>query len=234
MVDNTMFWTFAATSILGAIGVVAHRSIVYAALFLLMVFMSIAGIFLLNNADFLALAQVLVYAVGLVIIMLFAVMFTGDNPFKDEQVPKSTYVMFGIVGAYLVATMMRVIGYPFATMRPSPGFSTIIATDGSTGLLGELLFQNYALPFELASILLLIAMVGAIVLAKKNLEDTPPAFLDKGSVLAEETSKALARYDQLKAGELRSELENTPAKPEDSSSNEADAEQEAEAVGAQS
>ncbi|MGE0200845.1 MAG: NADH-quinone oxidoreductase subunit J [Candidatus Melainabacteria bacterium] len=173
LVDSVIFWAFALLAVGGALVTVFHRSVVYAALSLIVVFMSIAGFFVLNNADFLAIAQVIIYAVGLTIILLFAVMFTGDRQFTSQG-KKPVLVAYGIIAAYTLALVWRGVQYGFPDNAPAAGsvLAQAIHRDGSTLMLGNMLFQNYALPFELASILLLIAMVGAIVLAKKRFSDT--------------------------------------------------------------
>lgn len=174
MADSIIFWVFAVAAVVSAIGVVLHRSIIYAALFLIVVFLSNAAFFILNNADFLAIAQVLVYAVGLTIILLFAIMFTGDRALpKDDPksaVPMGTKVIYGIVLAYVGALLIRAVSYPFATRTlPFGSFqANMLMSEGSTRMLGQELFSRYTLPFELASILLLVAMVGAILLSKKR------------------------------------------------------------------
>lgn len=170
ILDSSIFWVFAALSIISALGVVTHRSIIYAALLLIVVFMSIAGLFVLNNADFLAIAQTIVYAVGLTIILVFGVMFTGDRSFKDGLVPRRRYIIYAIITMFALGVLVRGAIYPYA-VTPTPDFIVqILEREGSTGMLGNLLFSRYALPFEVASILLLVAMVGAIILAKKKFE----------------------------------------------------------------
>jgi NAD(P)H-quinone oxidoreductase subunit 6 len=178
ILDSTLFWICAALSISCGLGVVLHRSIIYAALFLIVVFMSIAAIFVLNNADFLAISQVIVYGVGLTIVLIFGVMFTGDKPYTDK-LPQSQVWAKRLVLALTALTMGAGVSFvliyrPMAQMVPwlspySPDMIQELATHGSTRQLGLLLFTKYLLPFEIASILLLIAMMGAILLSKKTL-----------------------------------------------------------------
>lgn len=178
ILDSTLFWICAALSISCGLGVVLHRSIIYAALFLIVVFMSIAAIFVLNNADFLAISQVIVYGVGLTIVLIFGVMFTGDKPYTDK-LPKSQLwakrVTLALTALTMGAGVFFVLIYrPMAQMVPwltpySPDMIQELATYGSTRQLGLLLFSKYLLPFEIASILLLVAMMGAILLSKKTL-----------------------------------------------------------------
>lgn len=170
MLDSAIFWVFAVTAITAALGAVLNRSIIYAALCLIAVFMSIAGFYVLNNADFLAMAQIIIYAVGLTIMMLFAIMFTGDKPMESHKVNRTARLASGIIIAYVFALLLRgvLMGGSIKTPSLSPEIAARLASEGSTTMLGELLFSKYALPFELASILLLAAMIGAIVIAKKR------------------------------------------------------------------
>lgn len=173
MVESVIFWAFAVLTVGAGLGAVLHRSIVYAALFLIVVFMSIAGFFILNNADFLALAQVIIYAVGLTIILLFAIMFTGDNQFETSRMPKAYWVMSAIVVAYTLALLLRaaIVSFP-PVVPPSINYQAGMMIYGSTRMLGQTLFTAYALPFEVASILLLAAMIGAIIIAKKRFSES--------------------------------------------------------------
>jgi NADH:ubiquinone oxidoreductase subunit 6 (subunit J) len=172
MLDSIIFWAFAIMAVGGALTAVFSRSIINAALALIVVFMSVAGFYLLNNADFLAIAQIIIYVVGLTIMMLFAVMFTGDKPKYDPKKASGTVrVAYGIVLVYVFALLLRAMlkGFGPASMVPvSPFVASQLMQEGSTKMLGQLLFTDYALPFEIASILLLAAMIGAIVIAKKS------------------------------------------------------------------
>lgn len=200
MVEAVIFWTFASLAVIGGFQLVFHRSLIYAALGLLMTFLSIAGLFLLNNADFLAIAQVLVYAVGLTIIILFAIMFTGDKA-PLNNLFKPTAIGFGLVTAYLAIALTTAIKYPFnfsdsaAQFMFGSGAFSRIYEEGSSAQLGLELFQRFGLPFELASLLLLVAMIGAIVISKKQFSDdlksTVKYSLSRQSKITDEAKKGL-------------------------------------------
>lgn len=176
--EAVIFWAFAGLALLGGLGVVLSRTIIYSALSLIVVFLSIAGIFVLNNADFLAVAQTIVYAVGLTIVLLFGIMFTRDVPFDKKQISGRRWFAYSMVGVFTLALLtMAVSSFPYFTRPASPGFVAQLQAEGSTGMLGSLLFRQYALPFEVVSILLLVAMVGAIVIAKKQFADHEAAGL---------------------------------------------------------
>lgn len=179
MLDSAIFWVFAIVGVGAALGAVFNRSVINAALCLIAVFMSIAGFYVLNNADFLAIAQIIIYAVGLTIIMLFAIMFTGDKPMDLQKVNRTSRLAYGIIIAYVLALLLR--GTASLPGAATPAVSADVAmrlkNEGSTLMLGQLLFSQYALPFELASILLLAAMIGAIVIAKKRFVESESELL---------------------------------------------------------
>jgi NADH:ubiquinone oxidoreductase subunit 6 (subunit J) len=175
MMDTLVFWFFAIVSILMAIGVVFAPSVLYAALCLLSVFFCMAGFFLLNNADFLAVAQVMVYAVGLTIVLMFGLMFTGNQALSAQEnkwgwLVKTIAIVSGlsIVGVLVKASTSFVP--KLVTPLAEPLKQQLIA-NGTAAQLGELLLTKYILPFELVSVLLLIAMIGAILLSKKTFSD---------------------------------------------------------------
>ena len=181
MVESAIFWMFAVVSVAAALGAILSRSTIYAALCLIAVFLSIAGFFLLNNADFLAIAQMLIYAVGLTIIMLFAIMFTGDKPVIGPRGSKIAGAVYAIVLVYVFALLVRGVAGAFLGQgqvpAASPQMASTLAAEGSTALLGMMLFKTYALPFEVASVLLLVAMIGAIVIAKKRFVESEDELL---------------------------------------------------------
>ncbi|MCS6267219.1 MAG: NADH-quinone oxidoreductase subunit J [Vampirovibrio sp.] len=173
--DTLVFWFFAVVSVLMAIGVVFAPSVLYAALCLLSVFFCMAGFFLLNNADFLAVAQVMVYAVGLTIVLMFGLMFTGNQalPAQDNKwgwLVKTIAVFSGLSIAGVLAKASSSFVPKFVTPMAEPMKQNVIA-NGTATQLGELLLTKYILPFELVSVLLLIAMIGAILLSKKTFSD---------------------------------------------------------------
>lgn len=215
MLDSAIFWIFSVVSVVAALGAVLNRSNIYAALCLIAAFMSIAGFYLLNNADFLAIAQIILYAVGLTIIMLFAIMFTGDRPMRAKKASQAGKVAYGIVIAYVLALLLRgsVLGSGFQSTGMSPALAAQLTAEGSTTLLGELLFGRYALPFELASILLLAAMIGAIVIAKKRFYETEEEILgevrlavDLSSAPTEQAIEALRQKRLLEQAEREAAL----------------------------
>lgn len=171
MVDSAIFWTFAVVAVTAALSAILSRSVIYAALSLIAVFLSIAAFFILNNADFLAVGQIVVYAVGLTIIMLFAIMFTGDRPMPASADSSKSRVIYGIVLLYTIGLLIPAALYWVRIPSQggmSPAMIEMLVQQGSTLKLGADLFHNFILPFELTAFLLLGSVIGAIVIAKKR------------------------------------------------------------------
>ena len=158
------FVVLAATLVLGSLGVVLLPNIVYSAFLLGGVFLSVAGLYLMLNASFVAAAQVLVYVGAVTVLILFAIMLVNKKE-NLEAIPGLALrrVLSGAVCAGLFALLIRVA---FITPWPLPGPEPV--GEDATIRIGEHLFSDYLLPFELASVLLLIAMIGAIVLARRD------------------------------------------------------------------
>ena len=158
------FVVLAATLVLGSLGVVLLPNIVYSAFLLGGVFLSVAGLYLMLNASFVAAAQVLVYVGAVNVLILFAIMLVNKKE-NLEAIPGLGLrrLLSGAVCAGLFALLIRVA---FVTPWPLPGPEPV--GEDATIRIGEHLFTDYLLPFELASVLLLIAMIGAIVLARRD------------------------------------------------------------------
>ena len=154
------FWVLSVVTVGAALMVVAVRNLIHAVLFLILSFIGVAGLYVTLSADFVAVAQILIYAGAVSVLILFAVLLTPraarDNAETFLQVP-------GLVLAALVAVTMGAIGlvtdWNEATRGP---FSETAAA------IGEALLDKYVLPFEIASVVLLAAMVGAIVLVRED------------------------------------------------------------------
>jgi NAD(P)H-quinone oxidoreductase subunit 6 len=159
-----VFALLAAAVLVGAIGVVILPNIVYSAFLLGGVFLAVAGLYLLLNASFIAAAQVLIYVGAVNVLILFAIMLVN----KREAMGASPGVglrrlLSSGVCAGLLLLLLRVT---FTTAWATPGPPQI--GEGAVIHLGEHFFSDYLLPFELASVLLLMAMIGAIVLARRD------------------------------------------------------------------
>ena len=162
------FLILSAVIVSGSLAVVLLENIVYSAFLLGGVFMAVAGLYLLLNASFVAAAQVLVYVGAVNVLILFAIMLVNKkeklNPIEGLKTRK--LISGGVCGGLLVL-LLRV---SITTKWNIPGPTSI--GDAATERIGEHLFTDYLLPFELASILLLMAMIGAIVLARRDVSIT--------------------------------------------------------------
>ena len=162
------FLILSAVIVSGSLAVVLLKNIVYSAFLLGGVFMAVAGLYLLLNASFVAAAQVLVYVGAVNVLILFAIMLVNKkeklNPIKGLKTRK--LISGGVCGGLLIL-LLRV---SVTTKWNIPGPTSI--GDEATERIGEHLFTDYLLPFELASILLLMAMIGAIVLARRDVSIT--------------------------------------------------------------
>ena len=165
---DILFYVFAALTLLCGVLVVANpfsRSPVTSAMFLVLTIVSLAGLFVLLHAFFLAAVQIIVYAGAVIVLFLFVIMLLD---LKEEQ--RRKIKLFGVVaGLVSVGVIMTISLKALRATRPDAHLPAP-QIEGSTAALGQLLFTQYVLPFEVVSILLLVAMVGVILLSKKDLK----------------------------------------------------------------
>ncbi len=159
------FLILSSVIISGSLAVVLLENIVYSAFLLGGVFMAVAGLYLLLNASFVAAAQILVYVGAVNVLILFAIMLVNKKEkLKPIQGLKTRKLISGAICGGLLILLLRV---SVTTNWNLPGPTSI--GEEATERIGEHLFTDYLLPFELASILLLMAMIGAIVLARRDI-----------------------------------------------------------------
>jgi NADH-quinone oxidoreductase subunit J len=156
------FFALAFLIIASSIFVVSAKNIFHSAIFLVLALFGVAGIFVLLNAPFLAAAQVLIYVGAVSMLMIFAVMLTAriaDSALRhtNEQVGTGLIVSAGLLAVILYSLWKT----PFE-------ISTGLVAEGAGMTLGQLLLTKYVLPFEVVSVLLLAALIGAVVIAKKD------------------------------------------------------------------
>ena len=165
-VQIVSFGILAVMMLVAALGVVLLSNIVHSAFLLAGVFLSISGFYILLNADFVAAAQILIYVGAVNVLILFAIMRVNKRedfsklPNRWVRQGATALVCIGLFA--LLGTMVLVTPWSLDSTSPAVVENTIIA-------LGEHFFSDYLLPFELASVLLLMAMVGAIILARRDL-----------------------------------------------------------------
>jgi NADH-quinone oxidoreductase subunit J len=157
--EEIIFYFIAALTVVGALGVVTARNVIHSALFLILALMAVAGIFILLAAEFLAIVQVLVYGGAVTILILFAMMLTRvrDMP-KALNGPQAPIAAVAAV-AFMITTIVAVTNTDF------PGETDEIKVI-SFDQIGDALFTTWAVPFEIASLVLIVALIGAIILAR--------------------------------------------------------------------
>ena len=166
-----VFYCLAAVAVGGAIGVIAFRSPVHAALSLLGTFLAVAGLFVLMNAEFLAAVQILVYAGGVMVLFLFVIMLVRVRTIPQEPQYVRTLVP-AAVGVGLLLAVLVGVGV-WAAVGSAPADAAALhrvqgASLGNTEAVGWSLYRDYLLPFEVVSVVLLVAMIGAIVMGRKE------------------------------------------------------------------
>jgi NADH-quinone oxidoreductase subunit J len=157
------FIVLAVIGSISAISVVLARNVVHAALYLVVTLLSVGGVYLLLGAEFVAWVQILIYVGAIVILFLFGLMLT-KAPIGRDTLDHQNRWIGGLVGAGVFAGLVFLIqdAFPVQDAVAAPTFQT------STSAVGESLFRNYVLPFEAVSFLLLAALIGAVVLARKD------------------------------------------------------------------
>ncbi len=168
-----LFVVFGAIALVAAAGVVLSRKPVYSALFLLLNFCTLAALYIMLQAQFLAAIQVIVYAGAIVVLFLFVVMLIGGgelHDIRDRRLSLRLRLTWPRVTALVLAALLvagLAYGVISGTLNPVQG--SVTAFDhGSVQAIGGVLYGDYLLPFELASVLLLVGMVGAVVLTRKD------------------------------------------------------------------
>jgi len=163
-----MFYVLAGVCLGSAMMVITRRNPVHAALFLVLAFFCVAGIYVILSAEFLAAVQILVYAGGILVLFLFVIMLVPLEP-EGSRPPVRTArnIAFSMLGVLLLAGVLFTF---FREAEPSgqPGTAALLAHGGNIEAVGMELYRRYLLPFEIASILLLVAMIGAVVLARRQ------------------------------------------------------------------
>lgn len=170
MAEAVAFYTLSALILAFAVLVVWTSDTVHSVLFLVVDFLCVAALYVLLEAEFLAVIQVLVYAGGIVVLYLFVVMLVNlKRPPETHQDPRRQ-TMLGLVlaGAVLGELAAIAVYSSVGGAGPIPA-APVLPVIGNVQRVGWLLYTDYLIPFELASILLLVAMIGAIVLAKREL-----------------------------------------------------------------
>jgi NADH-quinone oxidoreductase subunit J len=161
---HLLFWFLSILAIVAAIGVVFSKNPVYSVLWLIIVFFAISGFYILMNAQFLAIVNIIVYAGAIMVLFLFVIMLMNLN--AEAEPSKNIYLrMTGVIaGSCLLIVFV-------AAFSDASTNHTVLRIGTRVGLirnLGMTLFNQYVVPFEISSVLFLSAMIGAVVLGKKE------------------------------------------------------------------
>ena len=169
MTEAILFSIFSLAAVVFALNVVFRRNPVHCALYLVCVLLSVSGLFVLLNAPFIAAIQILVYAGAIMVLFLFVVMLLnvrGETPLLTPGAAKGFGFLFGLLG--FVELLWIVLGSGGGEGgAPKPAVA-LPAGFGSPVEIGKMLYSTWLFPFEVTSILLLIAVIGAVVLAKRK------------------------------------------------------------------
>jgi NADH-quinone oxidoreductase subunit J len=176
--QSVVFYFFSTVMVLAALRVITARNPVHAALFLVLAFFSAGGIWMLLRAEFLAIALVMVYVGAVMVLFLFVVMMLDINLERIRQGFWSYLPIGAVVGLLMVAEMAIVLGGKYFGLDGMPAPAEAEPGYSNTKELGRLLYTEYVYPFELASIVLLVAMIAAVALTlrkRKNVKKVDPA-----------------------------------------------------------
>lgn len=169
-----IFWIIAIILVGSALLVVTQRNIVHSALALVMVFAMASGIYVLLNAEFIAIVQILIYAGAVTILILFALMLTRTNNIKVNSNPNNKQWWLGVIIAAIVGAgiVYAASVSPHAVADQGDGSNQLPTGISNVVRIGQLLYSpttySYVLPFEIASLVLLVAIVGAIVIGREE------------------------------------------------------------------
>jgi NADH-quinone oxidoreductase subunit J len=170
LIDTVLFYVFALLVLGGAILTITRRSAVHSAISLIVSLLGVAGLYLLQHAEFLFAVQIVLYVGGIMVLFLFVIMLVNlDQAARERQYSRSWAIALGAtlaVGAEIGYFLYRGGG----AFRIAQGAGAALPPGaGNTEMVADALFSEYLLPFEIASILLLVAVVGAVVMAKKRI-----------------------------------------------------------------
>lgn len=158
---NVMFWIIAAITLGSALLMVLNRNIFHSALFMVVTFIGVAATYVTLQADFMAAVQVLVYAGAIAIFVIFGIMLTVRGNMKQTNLFSKSAAVAGLVSLALIVingVMVVSTDWPVSTATPP---------DETVSLIAELMLSKFVVPFEVAAILLLVALLGAVIIAKE-------------------------------------------------------------------
>jgi NADH-quinone oxidoreductase subunit J len=167
MINELIFGYFAAVILLSAILMITRRNPIHSVMFMLLLFFHIAGLFVLLNAEFLAAVQLIVYAGAILILYLFVVMLLNVDQEKKTARANRFWPWTAAFGLLIACEIVLLI-----SRSTFPGTAGQVVQPGAgVRELGQVLYSKYLIPFEIASVILLVGLIGAVMLAKKTTEN---------------------------------------------------------------
>jgi len=169
MLDTFLFYAFAVLVLGGGVLTITRRSAVHSAVWLIVSLLGVAGLYLLQQAEFLFAVQIVLYVGGIMVLFLFVIMLVNlDQAARERQFNRQwlvALVAVAAVGAALAYFLYR----GASAFHVAEATTAVMQNQGNTQMVADSLFSEYLLPFELASILLLVAVVGSVIMAKKRI-----------------------------------------------------------------
>ena len=167
MIDTAFFYVFALLALGGGVLTITSRSAVHSALWLIVSLLGAAGLFLLQKAEFLFAVQIVLYIGGIMVLFLFVIMLVNlDQATRQRQFNKQAWLALACV-LIVSGQIIYVLRAGADALRLPPPIPADVPT-GNTERIAEVLFSQYLVPFEAASVLLLVAVVGSVIMAKKT------------------------------------------------------------------
>jgi NADH-quinone oxidoreductase subunit J len=167
--DSLLFYLFALITLGGGILTITRKSAVHSAISLIGSLIGVAGLFLLQRAEFLFAVQIVLYVGGIMVLFLFVIMLVNlDEAVKERQFNHQWWVALACVGA-IGAEVVYFLRKGADAFHLAPSAAPVSGALGNTERLADVLFSDYLLPFEVASVLLLAAVVGSVIMAKKRI-----------------------------------------------------------------
>lgn len=164
-----VFWVAAITSVIGGVGVITARSPIYSALSLIATLAQLAIMYVLLNAQFIAAAQILIYAGAVMVLFLFVITLLGvrDNLIVGDPLPFQRFMSVCLGGLLLLGVIFFVAQSPSAITGAHRTFNSDLA-QGNVRAFGVALFTSFVFPFEVTALLLIVAMIGAVALGRRR------------------------------------------------------------------
>jgi len=170
-VAQLLWWVFASLAVGGGIGMVTRRNPIASLLFLVLSFFSLAAIYVLLGAHFIAAVQVIVYAGAIMVLFLFVIMLLNLGHDYQSDLRGGLWIVWGFTAAGIIGFVLSRVFIstdPINTGRGAPMIDAAVQQQNAVGAIAQPLFRDFVIPFELTSVLLLVAIIGAVLLAKRR------------------------------------------------------------------